>query len=73
MTPPDENRSITHNDWIATFDKLVKINGIETAVGECAYFCSQVLRLCGDTPELKEFIDKRTLIAFENMEAHRGN
>ena len=72
MTPPSQNRAITHDDWAATFDKLVEDNGIDSAVGEVSYFCAQVLKLCGDTPELKEFIDKRTLYAFEAVEEKRN-
>jgi hypothetical protein len=72
VTPPNENRSITHQSWIDTLDKLVEDVGMDTAVGELAYFCSEVLKRCGDTPELKEFIDQRTLAAFESVEARRG-
>ena len=64
---------MTHDDWVLTFESLVEHNGIGTAVGELAYFCAEVLKRCGDTPELKEFIDKRTLKAFENVEAQRGS
>ena len=73
VTPPNENRSMTHDDWVLTFESLVEHNGIGTAVGELAYFCAEVLKRCGDTPELKEFIDKRTLKAFEKVEAQRGS
>ena len=66
-------RSLTHDEWIATFEKLVERNGIETAVGEVSYFCAEVLKRCGDTPELKEFIDQRTLKAFEAVEAQHGD
>ena len=72
MTPSDDNKSMTHDSWIDTFETLVERNGIETAVGEVGYFCAQVLRRCGHTPEHKEFIDQRTLKAFENVEATRG-
>lgn len=73
MTPPNENRSMTHDDWVHTFESLVERNGIGTAIGEVSFFCAEVLKRCGDTPELKEFIDKRTLKAFENVEAQRGS
>lgn len=72
VTPTNENRSLTHDQWIETFEKLYTDNGLESAVGELAYFCSEVMKRCGDTPELKEFIDKRTLFAFESVEARRG-
>lgn len=72
MTPTNENRSLTHDQWIETFEKLYERHGLESAVGELAYFCSEVMKRCGDTPELKEFIDKRTLFAFESVEARRG-
>lgn len=72
MTPHNENRSLTHQQWIETFEHLYKKNGLESAVGELAYFCAEVMKRCGDTPELKEFIDKRTLFAYENVEAKRG-
>ena len=72
MTPHNDNRSMTHDQWTETFEVLAERNGLETAVGECAYFCSEVLKRCGDTPELKEFLDQRTLKAFENVEAQRG-
>lgn len=72
MTPPNENRSITHEAWVDTLDEVAEEYGMDTAVGEIASFCSEVLKRCGDTPELKEFIDQRTLAAFESMEAQRG-
>lgn len=72
VTPPNENRSLTHDHWADTFVALYEKNGLETAVGELAYFCAEVLKRCGDTPELKEFIDQRSLKAFESVEARRG-
>lgn len=73
MTPPDDNKSMTHDSWVGTFEALVERNGIETAVGEVSFFCAEVLKRCGHTPELREFIDQRTLKAFENVEAQRGS
>ena len=69
----NENRSITHDHWVGTFEALVEKNGISTAIGEVSFFCAEVLKRCGDTPELKQFIDQRTLKAFENVEAKRGS
>ena len=53
-----------------TFERLLERNGLDTAVGECAYFCAEVLKRCGDTPELKEFIDQRSLHAYRE---HHGD
>ena len=66
VTPPNDNRSLMHDQWIKTFEVLAERNGMESAVGECAFFCAEVLKRCGDTPELKEFIDKRSLYAYES-------
>ena len=70
MTPPSQDRSLTHDQWIMTFERLLERNGLDTAVGECAYFCAEVLKRCGDTPELKEFIDQRSLHAYRE---HHGD
>lgn len=64
MTPPNENRSLTHEQWTKTFEVLSERNGLDTALGECAYFCAEVLKRCGDTPELRQFLDQRSLHAY---------
>jgi hypothetical protein len=69
VTPPDDNKSLTHDQWIETFDRLLAKNGVESGVGECAFFCGQVLRKCGHTPELKEFIDQRSIYAYERTDS----
>lgn len=68
MTPHDENKSLTHDQWVETFERLLAKNGTETAVGECAFFCAEVLKRCGHTPELKQFIDQRSMYAYERAE-----
>ena len=71
MTPPNENRSMTHDSWVATFEKLVEKDGINSAVGELSFFLAEVLKRCGDTPELKQFIDQRTLKAFDSVDKRK--
>lgn len=73
VVPPEKNKSMTHDSWADTFEALVERNGIETAIGEVSFFCAEVLRRCGHTPELKEFIDQRTLKAFESVEKNNGS
>jgi hypothetical protein len=47
-------------------------NDPQTAVSELAFFCWQILEKCGDSDELAEFLDKRALIAFENVERRKA-
>jgi hypothetical protein len=61
-------RSLTHDQWAETFKRLYEKEGTDTAVGELAYFAWQVMSLCGDTDELAEFIDVRSLQAFESAD-----
>ena len=70
--PPNENRSMMHDSWVATCEALVDKNGINSAVGELSFFLAEVLKRCGDTPELKQFIDQRTLKAFDSVDKRKG-
>ena len=72
MTPPNENRSMAQDDWVKTFEALVKKYGTNSAVGELSFFLAEVLKRCGDTPELKQFIDQRTLKALDSVDKRKG-
>lgn len=65
--------ALTHEQWTETMKTIYEKNSTESAVGELAYFCWQILEKCGDTAELSAFLDERALKAFENVEGRHGS
>lgn len=66
MTPP--RHALTHEQWAETMKALYERNGEQSAVGELAYFCWQMLEKCGDSDALAEFLDQRALKALESVD-----
>lgn len=48
--------------------ELHERNGTESAAGELAFFCWQILEKCGDSDALAEFLDQRALKALESVD-----
>lgn len=68
-TPP--RHALSHELWVGTFEGIVEKYGTKTAAGQCAQFAAEVLKRCGDTDDLADWLDNRTLRALEATDGIR--
>lgn len=61
-------QSMVHEDWALTMETMARASS-DPRASDVAAFCANVLRLCGDTPELTEFLNARALKAMEAQDS----